>query len=47
MPQAMALAFPREERLHVKDDAAEAWEWPLRLQKALGKEYLLVRKDAE
>jgi hypothetical protein len=45
MPQALALAFPRNIRLYVKDDAeAKAWEWPLRLQKALGKEYLKIRK---
>jgi acetyl esterase/lipase len=45
MPQAVALAFPRQVVLHVKDDAeARAWEWPLRLQRALGKEYLKVRQ---
>ena len=44
-PQAVALAFPRAVRLYVKDDAeAKAWEWPLELQKALGQEYLQVRK---
>ena len=47
MPQAVALAFPRDVRLYVKDDEADAWEWPLRLQKALGKEYLQVRKEDE
>ncbi len=46
MPQAVALAFPRQVRIYVKDDAeAAAWDWPVRLQEALGKEYLQVRKD--
>lgn len=45
MPQALALAFPCKVRLYVKDDAeARAWEWPLQLQKALGQDYLQVRK---
>jgi hypothetical protein len=44
-PQAVALALPRAVRLYVKDDAeAKAWEWPLRLQKALGKETIKIRK---
>jgi dienelactone hydrolase len=48
MPQAVALAFPRPVRLYVKDDAeAAAWEWPLTLQKALGQEYLQVRRVGE
>lgn len=48
MPQAVALAFPRPVRLSVKDDAeARAWAWPLALQKALGKDYLRVRKEAD
>jgi hypothetical protein len=48
MPQAMALAFPRKLRLYVKDDEeARAWEWPLQLQKALGEEYLQIRKVGE
>jgi hypothetical protein len=48
MPQAVALAFPRKVRLYVKDDAeAGAWEWPLQLQKALGQEWLQVRKVGE
>jgi hypothetical protein len=48
MPQAVALAFPREVRIYVRDDEeAKAWEWPLQLQRALGKEYLQVRKVGE
>jgi hypothetical protein len=47
MPQAIALAFPRKVRLYVKDDAeAKAWEWPMQLQKALGQEYLQIRRVA-
>jgi hypothetical protein len=35
-------------RLYVKDDdEAKAWEWPLQLQKALGQEYLQIRKVSE
>jgi hypothetical protein len=38
-PQAVALAFPRPVRLYVKSDAERKdWDWPLRLQPALGKE---------
>jgi dienelactone hydrolase len=48
MPQAVALAFPRKVRLYVKDDEeAKAWDWPLQLQKALGDEYLQIRKVGE
>ena len=48
MPQAIALAFPRPVRLYVKDEAeGRAWTWPLELQKALGTEYLRVRKGAD
>jgi dienelactone hydrolase len=48
MPQAVALAFPRKVRLYVKDDAeAKAWEWPVRLQKALGREDLQIRQVGE
>jgi hypothetical protein len=48
MPQAIALAFPRKVRLYVKDDAeAKAWEWPMQLQKALGQEYLQIRRGGE
>jgi hypothetical protein len=45
MPQAMALAFPKKLRVYVRDDGeAKNWEWPLQLQKALGKDYLQIRK---
>ncbi len=48
MPQAIALAFPRKVRLYLKDDAeAKAWEWPMQLQKALGQEYLQIRRVGE
>jgi hypothetical protein len=47
-PQAVALAFPREVRLYVKDDSeAKAWDWPLQLQHSLGKEYLQIRQIGE
>jgi hypothetical protein len=45
MPQAMALAFPRPIRVYVKDDAeAKSWDWPLELQRSLGKEHLKITK---
>jgi hypothetical protein len=45
MPQAMALAFPRQIRLYVKDEAeARRWDWPLQLQKSLGAEHLKIRQ---
>ncbi|HZV04723.1 MAG TPA: prolyl oligopeptidase family serine peptidase [Gemmataceae bacterium] len=48
MPQAVALAFPRKMRLYVKDDAeAKSWEWAMQLQKALGQEYLQIRRVGE
>jgi hypothetical protein len=48
MPQALALAFPRQVRLYVKTGAeAKNWDWPLRLQKALGEEYLKIRSGKE
>ncbi len=48
MPQAVALAFPRKVRLYVKDDAeAKTWEWPMQLQRALGREYLQIRRVGE
>ena len=47
-PQALALAFPKQVRLYVKDEAeARRWEWPLQLQKALGQEYLTIRPVGE
>src|SRR5262249_51283386 len=43
MPQAAALMLPRKVRLNVKDEEqTKAWQWPLRLQKALGGERLRV-----
>jgi hypothetical protein len=48
VPQAVALAFPRKVRLYVKDDdEAKAWDWPLKLQKTLGKDYLQIRQVGE
>jgi hypothetical protein len=48
MPQAVALAFPRRVRLHVKgEEEAKAWDWPVRLQKALGKGYMKVKVVGE
>jgi hypothetical protein len=42
-PHAVALALPRVIHLHVADDEqARAWDWPLRLQKALGRDDLHV-----
>jgi hypothetical protein len=36
MPQAVALALPRRVRLHVTAEEAGGWEWPRRLQEAIG-----------
>lgn len=48
MPQAVALAFPKKVRLYIKDDCeAKTWQWPLQLQKTLGKEYLQIRQVGE
>ena len=48
MPQALALAFPREVKLYVKDDAeAKAWDWTMQLQQALGMKRLRIRKVEE
>jgi hypothetical protein len=45
MPQAVALAFPRKIRQYAKSDAeAKSWDWPMRLQKSLGQEYLQIRR---
>jgi hypothetical protein len=44
MPQAVALAFPRQVRLYVKDEQeAKKWDWPMQLQKSLDQEYLKIR----
>jgi hypothetical protein len=42
MPQAVGLAFPRPVRVYVKAEA-QAWDWPLQLQQALGGDYLKIR----
>jgi hypothetical protein len=48
VPQAVALAFPRQVRLYVKDEAeAKTWDWPSQLQQALGQEYLKIRQVGE
>lgn len=45
MPQAVALTFPKQVRLYVNDDAeAAVWEWPARLQAALGQASLEIRQ---
>jgi hypothetical protein len=45
LPQALALFFPRPIYLYVKDEAeAGAWDWPIRLQQALGQEYLKIHR---
>jgi hypothetical protein len=45
MPQALALAMPKQVRLYVKDEAESAhWKWPLDLQKSLGQEPLKIRQ---
>jgi dienelactone hydrolase len=46
MPQAVALAFAREVRLHVKSDAeTKHWAWPMQLQKSLGRQSLKISID--
>ncbi len=48
MPQALALAFPKAIRLYVRTPAdAQAWDWPLQLQKSLGKNHLQLRVVAQ
>jgi hypothetical protein len=48
IPQAVALALPREIHLHVQSaEHARAWDWPLNLQKALGREDLHVEVSGE
>lgn len=48
LPQAIALALPRQIRLYVKDKTeARRWEWPLALQRALGSPSLQVREVAD
>lgn len=44
MPQSLALAFPRSVHVQVKDEEeARRWDWPVQLQRALGKDYLKIR----
>jgi len=44
MPQAVALALPRQVRVYVKDAAeAKAWSWALQLQQTLGQDCLKIR----
>ena len=48
MPQAVALAFPKQVRIYVKEEAeASAWNWPMQLQKELGQESLKIRKVSQ
>lgn len=48
MPQALALALPRQVRLYVKDAAeARQWQWPVQLQEALGGKALQIRQVGE
>jgi dienelactone hydrolase len=47
-PQAVALALPRPLTLHLRAEADRAaWDWPSRLQKALGGEELRVKVAGE
>ncbi len=47
-PQTVGLALPRTIALHVRTEADRAaWEWPLRLQKALGGNGLSVKVVGE
>jgi hypothetical protein len=44
LPQAVAMASSRPVRLYVKSaDEVKTWDWPMRLQKALGKNSLQIR----
>ncbi len=48
LPQAVALAFPKQIRLYVADEVeGRRWQWPLQLQKKLGKDYVRVRTVKE
>ena len=48
MPQAIALALPRQVRIYVKDDAeAQRWHWADEVQKALGLKALQLRTVKE
>lgn len=44
LPQAVALLLPRKVFIYCQDEAeAKAWDWPVRLQQALGGESLKIR----
>lgn len=44
MPQALALCYPKNVKLYVKDQATKnLWAWALELQQALGKETIQTR----
>jgi hypothetical protein len=44
LPQALALTWPRQVRLYVKDEAeAKNFDWPLQLQKSLGQGHIKIR----
>ena len=48
VPQALALAFPRQIRVYTPEETGtDAWKWPLQLQAALGTEFLKIRKVGE
>jgi acetyl esterase/lipase len=48
LPQALALAFPKQIRLYVTDEGdAQVWQWPMHLQEALGGEFLRIRKASD
>ena len=44
MPQAVAMVFPRRVYIYVrKQQQSESWDWPIRMQQALGKPHLKIR----
>jgi hypothetical protein len=48
VPQALALASPRPIRLYVKNaEEARKWDWPMQMQKALGRNSLQIRVVSE
>jgi dienelactone hydrolase len=45
VPQTLALVAPRKVVLYTNhDDEAKNWDWPLQLQRTLGKDFLTIRK---
>jgi len=42
LPQTVALALPRRITLRVNDKQAQAWNWPVQLQKLLGSDRLRI-----